>query len=325
MSNDVMHTLPMIHRSILCLCVAMLGCGRDDPAPAAKAAPPTAKDGTTAKAPPPGAPVDPHAGHGAAAPMPTQDSPPGGGAYDLELRIDPPPSAGVKSRMVFDLRTPAGARVPELAIAHEKLLHFLFVSRDLAFFAHEHPELQPDGTLMLELVFPPAGEYLAFADFTPKGGTQQIVREPVTVAGEATVAKPLVVDDRSKPKVFGGLEVALGPENIAAGGSGVMLEFVLRRGDEPVKDLRPYLGAMGHCVIISEDTTEFLHSHPQEDVGAKPHVVSFHTVFPKPGKYKVWGQFDVGGQMLIADFVVEVDAAGAADEAVADPHANHPH
>lgn len=151
------------------------------------------------------------------------------------------------------------------------------------------------------------------------------MREPVTVAGAAVAAKLLVVDDRSKPKVFGGLEVALGPEHITAGGSGVMLEFVLRRGDEPVKDLRPYLGAMGHCVIISEDTTEFLHSHPQEAPGAKPHVVSFHTVFPKPGKYKVWGQFDVGGQMLIADFVVEVDAAGAAEEAVADPHANHPH
>lgn len=257
--------------------------------------------------------------------MPTQDPPPGGGVYDLELRIDPPPSAGVKSRMVFDLRTPAGERVPELAVAHEKLLHFLFVSRDLAFFAHEHPELQPDGTLMLELGLPPAGEYLAFADFTPKGGAQQIVREPVTVAGEAATAKPLVVDDRSKPKVFGDIDVALGPEKITAGGSGVMLEFALRSGDGPVKDLRPYLGAMGHCVIISEDTTEFLHSHPQEEGDATAHVVRFHTVFPKAGKYKVWGQFDVGGKMLIADFVVEVDAAGAAQEAVADPHANHPH
>lgn len=254
--------------------------------------------------------------------MPTQDPQPGGGVYDLELRIDPPPSAGVKSQMVFDLRTPAGERVPELAIAHEKLLHFLFVSRDLAFFAHEHPELQPDGTLVLELGFPPAGEYLAFADFTPKGGTQQIVREPVTVAGEAVAAKPLVVDDRSKPKAFGDVAVTLGPARIAAGGAGEMLEFVLERGNEPVKDLRPYLGAMGHCVIISEDTTEFLHSHPQEEVDAKPHVVSFHTVFPKPGKYKVWGQFDVGGQMLIADFVVDVGGGSAAAE---DPHAAHPH
>ena len=104
-----------------------------------------------------------------------------------------------------------------------------------------------------------------------------------------------------------------------------MLEFVLQRGSEPVKDLRPYLGAMGHCVIISEDTTEFLHSHPQEGPGAKANVVSFHTVFPKPGKYKVWGQFDVAGKMLIADFVVAVGEQGAPVAAPEDPHANHPH
>ena len=326
--------IPILHRSILYMSLAVLGCGRDGassersesgglpgkPAPTAKAAP----DKKTAA---PAAPADPHAGHGAVATkqVPTQAPAPDSDGYDLELRIDPPPAAGVKSRMVFDLRTQAGERVPQLAIAHEKLLHFLFVSRDLSFFAHEHPELQPDGTLMLDLVFPPAGEYLAFADFTPEGGTQQIVREPVSVAGNAPRAKPLVVDDRTKPKAFGDLRVALGPTLVTAGGSGVMLEFVLQRGSEPVKDLRPYLGAMGHCVIISEDTTEFLHSHPQEDPGAKPHVVSFHTVFPKPGKYKVWGQFDVAGEMLIADFVVAVDEQGTPAAAPSDPHAGHPH
>lgn len=291
--------------SILCLCVA-LGCGRD-------ASPPENK----------------HGDHGRKA-APTKGEPPKpaltDNAYDLELRVDPPPSAGTKSRMVFDPRTQAGERVPELAIVHEKPLHFLFVSRDLSFFAHEHPVPQPDGTLAIELEFPPAGEYLAFADFTPKGATPQIVRKPVTVAGDAAEAKPLVLDDRSKPKAFGDFRVALGPAVMAAGGSGAMLEFVIQRGDAPVKELRPYLGAMGHCVIISEDTTEFLHSHPQEEQGPKAHVVAFHTTFPKPGKYKVWGQFDVAGEMLIADYVVEVVAEGTtAGAAPTDPHEDHLH
>lgn len=257
--------------------------------------------------------------------MPTAEPAPDADDYDLELRIDPPPSAGVQSQMVFDLRTADGERVKELAVAHEKLLHFLFVSRDLSFFAHEHPELQPDGTLTLALVFPPAGEYLAFADFTPKGGTQQIVRKPVKVAGRAAAAKPLVVDDRTKPKVFGDLEVTLGPARIDSGGGGVMLEFGLRQGNGPVEDLRSYLGAMGHCVIISEDTTAFLHSHPRDASDTEPHVVTFHTVFPAAGKYKIWGQFDVGGQMLLADFVVEASAPAEDAKPVEDPHAGHPH
>ena len=135
----------------------------------------------------------------------------------------------------------------------------------------------------------------------------------------------MVVDDRAEPKAFGEFRVALGPERVVAGGSGAMLEFVILRGDAPVKELRPYLGAMGHCVIISEDTTEFLHSHPQEGQGEKANVVTFHTVFPKAGKYKVWGQFDVAGEMLIADFVLDVAEAGTEAAAPVDPHAKHPH
>lgn len=94
-----------------------------------------------------------------------------------------------------------------------------------------------------------------------------------------------------------------------------------------MKELRPYLGALGHCAIISADTTEFLHSHPQEEEeqGEKADVVTFHTVSPNPGKYKVWGQFDVAGDMLIADFVLDVAEAGTEAAAPVDPHANHPH
>ena len=329
-----MQTQPILHRSIvsiLSLCLTGLGCGGDGATGSradkggepSKSAP--AKSAPAKPATPPAAAADPHAAHRAAAgtAMPPPDPAPGGDGYDLELRIDPAPAAGAKSRMIFDPRTQTGERVPKLAIAHEKLLHFLFVSRDLSFFAHEHPEIQPDGTLMLDLVFPPAGEYLAFADFTPEGGTQQIVRKPVSVAGDAPAAKPLIVDDRTKPKAFGAREVTLGPKVVTAGGGGAMLEFAIRSGDAPVKDLRPYLGAMGHCVIVSEDTTEFLHSHPQEEQGPQAHIVTFHTVFPKAGKYKVWGQFDVGGEMLIADFVLDVGEQDQAGTAAADPHAGH--
>lgn len=33
---------------------------------------------------------------------------------------------------------------------------------------------------------------------------------------------------------------------------------------KPVKDLQPYLGALAHTVIISQDGSEFLHTHPIE-------------------------------------------------------------
>jgi hypothetical protein len=255
---------------------------------------------------------DPHAGHA----MPPAT---GAGTYDLVLSVESP-APGVKTRLAFDPRS-GSERIEKLAIVHEKPLHLLVVSRDLSFFAHEHPERQSDGTYALDFAFPTAGDYVMFGDFRPEGAEGQIVRIPVTVAGDAPPPRPLLAEDRAKAKAFGASTVALAPASIVAGAD-TMLAFTIERGGKPVTDLRPYLGALGHCVVIDETATRFLHSHPQ-DAGAPSNVVQFHTVFPDPGKYKVWGQFDVGGEMLVADYVVEVAPAGVA--VPADPHAGHPH
>jgi hypothetical protein len=71
------------------------------------------------------------------------------------------------------------------------------------------------------------------------------------------------------------------------------------------------MGALGHCAIISQDTHMFLHCHPEQlypptkDSHGGP-AIAFHAMFPKAGKYKVWGQFQRGGKIIVADFVVDV-------------------
>jgi hypothetical protein len=49
--------------------------------------------------------------------------------------------------------------------------------------------------------------------------------------------------------------------------------------------------------------------HPSEEVDANwkggPHI-SFRTGFPKPGLYKVWGQFQHKGKVIMANFILEV-------------------
>jgi hypothetical protein len=35
--------------------------------------------------------------------------------------------------------------------------------------------------------------------------------------------------------------------------------------------------------------------------------VAIHTMFPKPGRYKLWGQFKRGDNIIVADFVVNVE------------------
>src|SRR5258708_16192297 len=69
----------------------------------------------------------------------------------------------------------------------------------------------------------------------------------------------------------------------------VTLTFVLSENGKPVTNLQPYLGAGGHCVILSEDGRDYLHSHPLQPDGVTPTgpQINFHTHFPPPELYKI--------------------------------------
>jgi hypothetical protein len=94
-----------------------------------------------------------------------------------------------------------------------------------------------------------------------------------------------------------------------------------------VTDLEPYLGAMAHFVLISEDTRSFLHAHPLEEAGAKVSSVSAHTRFPEAGLYKVWVQLQRRGQVVTVPYVLRVQEATqeASAAPVQEAHAGHGH
>ena len=95
--------------------------------------------------------------------------------------------------------------------------------------------------------------------------------------------------------------------------------FVYRIADartgDPVTDIEPYLGAWGHSVIMSEDTSSLVHAHPVELLpennriaGGGP-ALTFKALMPKPGTYRVWTQLkralhDDGTEELTDDDVV---------------------
>ena len=247
-----------------------------------------------------------------------------GKTFDVVVTANPAPEAGKKTTLTFAINDEGNARVKDFDVVHEKKLHLLAVSKDLAWFAHEHPELQPDGTMTVELVFPTAGPHTLYADFRPTGASPQVIQKPLNVAGAARPAVALKTDDLSKAKTVAGHQVRLKASSLKAGDN-VRLDFLLVKDGKPVTDLTPYLGAMGHAVILSADGSKFLHSHP-EDGAAHDHAagtddhahpklpgqVTFQTQFPEPGLYKIWGQFQHGSDMIIADFVVDVAAGTGA-------------
>lgn len=218
----------------------------------------------------------------------TMDIKPVGGAITV----------GKPATLVFTIKDPTGLPVKKVEKVHEKLLHLLMVSKDLSWYAHEHPEIQPDGTFTFTYTFQQPGEFFFYNDFTPPNVGQQVVTVPVTIAGTAPAAKALVID-ADKPKTIDGYTVSLDTGGPVKTGGSTHMAYTVTKDGKSVTTLQPYLGAMGHLVIISEDRTQFVHSHPHEGgehagsaMGGPK--VDFEAHFTVPGTYKGWAQFNVG-------------------------------
>ena len=224
----------------------------------------------------------------------------------------------LQRRLTFTPRRD-GQLLRPLPVVHEHPMHLTVVSTDLNRFDHVHPVVQPDGTLQLDYRFPAVGHYLLFAEYMPRGERDQVFRFPIDVGVAAAGApqadlRPSVASAEpisGHPEMTA--ELVCQPRTISAG-THAMLLFRLSDRGQPVTDLEPYMGAMGHCAIISQDTGMFLHCHPEQlyppraDSRGGPDI-AFHTEFPAPGLYKVWGQFQRGGKVVVADFVVRVDSS----------------
>lgn len=198
-----------------------------------------------------------------------------------------------------------GKPVKDFDIQHEKLMHLIVVSKDLSYFDHLHPEYKGDGLFTTTLNFPAGGEYKLYADYVPKGESKVVKNHTVTVVGEKAQTTPLKPDE-NLTKVVDGKEITLSFDELKAG-KDVTLNFNIKdhKTGRPITNLQPYLGAVGHVVIISEDTEEYLHVHPMDEKAKGPDA-KFMTKFPKSGIYKIWGQFQHEGKVITVPFVVKV-------------------
>ena len=240
----------------------------------------------------------------------------------------------------------SGGVLKDFAIAHEKLLHLIVVSKELSQFTHLHPAYKGNGIFEIKAALPRPGTYKLFADYTPKNGKQQIAQYEVEVAGQNPLprqAKLVPVTARGSWFLSSALahneseapqsdaakyQVALMPmPSTLVAGKGASLHFQVRdMKGKPIQDLQPYLGAMGHLVIISRDASEFLHAHPmsgghdqhgaQDGHGAHSAStpksdVLFHTNFSTAGIYKAWAQFRHQNKIITAPFVLKVEEGKA--------------
>jgi len=80
---------------------------------------------------------------------------------------------------------------------------------------------------------------------------------------------------------------------------------------DPVTDLDPYLGALGHLVAIRHGDLAYLHVHPIEDaVGPGGPDVRFAVEVPTAGTYRLFFDFSLGGEVRTASATFAAGADG---------------
>lgn len=237
--------------------------------------------------------------------------------YGLEVVTSPrTPAAGETAELELRVRlenSPDRREVTDFDLVHERPMHLFLVRRDLAFFAHEHPDLVAPGVFRLNYRFPAPGDYRVFADVAPRDAGSQVLRAGLAVVPGAGDAPPTPAP-LSGPVLTartGGVDVALTlPDGGLPSGRTVTVTARLTDGGgRPVEDLEPWLGALAHLLLIHEDAETFAHAHPDErEPGlGKDGRISFLVRLPKPGLYRGWLQFQRGGRVLTAELAVAAD------------------
>lgn len=224
----------------------------------------------------------------------------------LMIQTDPSPvEAGKAVKLKLMIHDAKGAMVKHLDVIHEEKVHLIIVRDGLDQFAHLHPEVDAAGNLTVTHTFPVGGTYHLYADHQPTGGKQATAMSDLKVSGETPPASTLTPDTPGKLK-GNGLDAEVTFQNVKAGGEATVRFELTDPAGKPVQDLQPYMGAMGHLVVVSSDGKEYVHAHPAEEKSAK-NVVAFQAHFMNDGLYKGWGQFRWKGEVRVIPFVVKVE------------------
>jgi DMSO/TMAO reductase YedYZ heme-binding membrane subunit len=202
---------------------------------------------------------------------------------------------------------------------YEKKMHLIIVDSSLQFFDHVHPEPTASG-FSIDYAFPQDGEYHLYIDFQPVGAIEQQFAFVQSVGNVTTIPQVTEQPD-DLTKNFGPYTVALDfpmplqSNKISVGSQKFTFTFKDTATGQPFTSLKPYLASFGHLVMINTKTYDYIHVHPTNLVAPKPTDASGPTVefLPlglygpiKPGIYKVFGQFNPNGNLLVTNFVVEI-------------------
>jgi hypothetical protein len=220
------------------------------------------------------------------------------GGLTLETAWKPEDGGGRAGTLEFRILDPDGQAVRDFDEQHGKAMHLMVVRRDLSHYRHLHPSMGAGGTWSAPLSFPEPGVYSVLADFATAGHSLTL-GEDLEIPG---TYEPVSLPDPVGAERVGEYEIALASDAVAGGDASLVFE--VSRDGQPVEDLEPYLGALGHLVALREGDLAFLHVHPEAEEGSGPRI-AFRVAFPSEGRYRLFLQFAHADSVQTAAFTIE--------------------
>jgi DMSO/TMAO reductase YedYZ heme-binding membrane subunit len=250
-------------------------------------------------------------------PQPDQGSQPASNkSYSARMHTQGMLRPGQDATLEFTIyEAGSGEPVSNFLEISERLSHLVIVDNQLKYFQHIHPELA-GSVFRVTAAFPRAGTYRLYLSYQPQGGEEQEVAFRVDIDSPNLVAPDTT--DFSAVKAANGYSVSLAETKYRAKdfklGKKALVFTANDPTGRPVTNLKPYLGAFGHLVMINQQTYEYLHVHPGTSPGS-PEADGGPTVefYPssltgeiKPGVYRLFLELNPDGQLIEVDFAIEV-------------------
>ncbi|WP_237089895.1 heavy-metal-associated domain-containing protein [Nesterenkonia sp. PF2B19] len=245
--------------------------------------------------------------------------------YQL-TQVSAPTQTGAEGELSLTVTGPDGNPVTDFTLDHEQEMHLIAVRTDGQQFRHVHPERDEAGRWSIPWQWETAGSYRVFADFVPEEtGEGMTLSTTVQVAGDYD---PVPAEQPVTQTTVNDFDVEVTGDLVA--GEASELTMTISRDGDPVTELEPYLGAFGHLVALRDGDLGYLHVHPHGDAPeagetSGPEIV-FEATAPTPGRYLLFLDFQVDGDVHTAPLVVETTSstdsgdAGQADNEEGEDH-----
>jgi hypothetical protein len=213
--------------------------------------------------------------------------------------VEPTQKPGRDVVVEFAVTAPGGQVISELDHDAGEHMHLIAFRRDLTGYQHITAQ-QGEGTswwgilnlssgpwhVIIHFQSKPLGREIALAtDFTVSGSYRP---EPLPPAADQVQIKGLTV-------------TRTGEVNTSADSSSAI---TVTDDGQPVTDLQPAHGEMGHSVLIRPADLGYLHMH-SNSTGTGPRL-DFLGAVPDQGSYRLFVEFYRGDELYLAPFTVQV-------------------